>query len=47
MNCRMWGVSRLTIAICDDPQPSEAMGSASDQVMGEAPGPARRTFKPC
>ncbi len=35
------------MAICDDPQPSEATGSASDQVMPEPPSPSRRTFKTC
>ena len=30
------------MATCDDPQPSEATGSASDQVMREPPGPSKK-----
>ena len=47
MNCRMWGISFLIIAISEDPQPSEATGSPRPQLMWEASsGPSRRTVKP-
>ena len=45
-NCRRWGSSPVTIAICDDPQPAEVTGSPRLQVMWEPCGLSRRTFKP-
>ena len=38
-------MSRRTIAICDDPQPSESAGSFRHQAMWEPSSPESRTFR--
>ena len=46
MNCRMWGVSRLTIAICDDPQPSRERPVKRAGGVTRRAAAQRRTAQP-